>query len=272
MNKFTKFLLMGIIILFSVVACDNNPSENENDDPTQPALAEVVDIEFTIPDSTELLNFTSEQIDYNGLMVTGFSLDQFVNMDSVNLYIDEDGFDGRKLFAVEIASSDGYTPREHDYYDLTWEDFASGFLLPSEKGRTFFPDDNIESGYNVKWTHHLRLYRKIDVVLDGTSTIFETEAFSTDGIFHQAGNGNFYTDPGFSLTNLISDYIIENPDNYEYRFTSADDDDEVIFTWDDIQAGFWLATQNKAVFLNDDGTEFHSSFKKLLQIDLVEIQ
>jgi len=266
---------MGIIILFSIVACDNNSTENESNDPIPPALAELADIEFTIPDSTELLNYTSEQVDYNGLMVTGYSLDQFVDMDSVNLYIDEEDFDGRKLFAVEIVSSDedgNWSPRQNDYYDLSWSQFISGYLLPSEKGRTFFPDDNIESGYNVKWAYYLRLYRKMDVILDGNITIFETGVFGTEGIYHQAGNGNFYTDPGFALSNLVSDYVTMNPDDFEYRFISADDDDEVIFTWNDIEAGFWLITQNKAVFLNDDGTEFHNSFKKLMRIELVEIQ
>jgi len=274
MNKFTKLLLFGVIILFTFAACDDNPAGNETEDPTPPSLAGTIDIEFTIPDSVELSNYTSELVDYDGTMVTGYSLDQFVNMDSVNAYIDEDSFDGRKLFAIEIVSNDddgNFSPRDHDYYDLAWTDLETGFLLPDEKGRTYFPDENIPNGYNVKWAYYLKLYRKIDIVLDGNTTIFETGAFTSEGIFHQAGNGNFYTDPGFALTNLISDYVTESPNNYEYRFTSADDD-EIVFTWDDIQTGYWLITQNKAVFLSDDGTEIHSSFKKLLQIDLLEIQ
>ena len=185
MNKFTKLLLLGVIILFTFAACDDGPSGNETNNPIPPSFAEVFDIEFTIPDSTELTNYTSEQVDYNGLMVTGYSLDQFVNMDSVNAYIDEDDFDGRKLFAFEIVSSDedgNWSPRDNDYYDLSWTNFITGYLLPEEKGRTYFADDNIPSGHNVKWAYYLRMYRKIDVALDGNMTIFETGAFTPEEI------------------------------------------------------------------------------------------
>ncbi|MBT3755279.1 MAG: hypothetical protein HOK80_04535 [Candidatus Cloacimonetes bacterium] len=274
MIKFTKLLLLGVIILFTFAACDDSPSGNQNDDPIPPSFAEVLDIEFTIPDSTELVNYSSEQVDYNGLMVTGYTLDQFVNMDSVNVYIDEDDFDGRKLFAFEIVSSDedgNWSPRDNDYYDLSWADFASGYLLPDEKGRTYFANDNILSGYNVKWAYYIRLYRRMDVTHDGITTIFETGSFETEGINHQAGNGNFYTDPGFAITNFISDFIIQDPEDYEYQFTSVYDE-SIIYSWEDLQSAYWLTTQNKAVFLNEDGTEFLSSFKKLIKIDLVEIQ
>ncbi len=276
MNKFTKLLFLGVIILFTFTACDDGPSGNENDNPIPPSFAEILDIEFTIPDSTELVNYTSEQVDFNGLMVTGYSLEQFVEMDSVNTYIDEDDFDGRKLFAIEIVSSDedgNWTPRDNGYYDLSWDDFLTGYVLPSEKGRSYFPDDNIITGYDVKWCYYLRLYRKIDVVLDANITIFEPGSFETEDIYHQAGNGSFYTDPGFPLSNLVSNFVTGDPDNYEYQLVNFEESDDTdIVTLDDIEKGYWLTTQNKAVFLNDDGTEFLSSFKKLSSINLVEIQ
>ncbi len=274
MNKLAKLFIMGIIVLITFTACDDNTIENENEDPNPPSLATVVDIEFTIPDSTGLSNYISEEIDYNGAMVTAYVVDQFVDIDFVNAYIDEDGFDGRELFAVEIVSSDvdgNFSPRIQGYYDLSWDDFITGFLLPTEMGRIYFPDDNIPTGYNVRWATYLRLYRKFDVVLDANVIIFETGAFETLDVYHQAGNGNFYTDPGFALTGLVSDYVTENPENYEYNFTSPDDE-TAVFTWEDIQSAYWLTTQNKAVFLNEDGTEFYSSFKYLSRIELVEIQ
>ena len=271
MNKITKLLMLGTLILLTFASCDENVNGNDNNAPTPPSFAEIFDIEFTIPDSTELVNYSSEQVDYDGIMVTGYSLDQFVNMDSVNAYIDEDGFDGRKLFAVEIVSSDNYTPRDHEYYDLSWDDYITGFLLPTELGKAYFPNDNIPTSYNVKYASYLRLYRKIDVVIDADIIIFETGAFETEDVYHQAGNGTFYTDPGFALTGLVSDYVTENHGNYEYIFTSPDDE-TAVFTWEDIQSAYWLTTQNKAVFLNEDGTEFHSSFKYLNRIELVEIQ
>lgn len=274
MKKFTNLLLVGVIIAFTLTACDDSLSGNENENPIPPALSQVVDIEFTIPDSTNLINYASQQIDYNGEMVTGYSLDQFVNMDSVNAYLDEDDFDGRELFAIEIVSNDedgNWSPRTNGYYDLAWEDFITGYLLPDEKGRTFFPNENIATGYNVKWAHYIKLYRRIDVALDADTIIFETGALDLVDIYHQAGNGNFYTDPGIPLSSFISAYITANPDDFDYQFTSVYDGTE-LYSWNDVQSAYWLTTQNKAVFLNDDGTEFLSSFKKLIKIELVEIQ
>ena len=278
MNKFAKLIIIGVIILLTFAACDDNPSENENEDPIPPALATLLDIEFTIPDSTELTNYTSEQVDYNGLMVTGYSLDQFVNMDSVNLYIDEDEFDGRKLFAFEIVSSDddgNWSPRNQGYYDLSWADFTTGYLLPDERGRTYFPDENIPTGYNVRCAAYLRLYRKIDVVLDVNITIFETGAFTPQEITYTK-DGESYTVNAIELENFISDYVCQDPDGYQYLFTAADgwvnDDSNNLFDWETIQNSYWLPEQNKAVFLDTNFDTIFKSVKVVEKIDLVEIQ
>ena len=278
MNKFTKFFFLGVIILFTFTACDDGPSGNENENPIPPSFAEVLDIEFTIPDSTELVNYTSEPVDYNDLIVTGYSLDQFVDMDSVNAYIDEDGFDGRKLFAIEIVSSDedgNWTPRDNGYYDLSWDDFMTGYLLPDEKGRTYFADENIPSGYNVKWAYYLRLYRKIDVVLDANIIIFETGVFTPHEITYTKDEET-YTVNAIKLENFISDYVTQDPQNFQYFFTAADgwvnDDSNNIFSWDTIQNGYWLPEQNKAVFLDTNFDTIFKSVKVVEKIDLVEIQ
>ncbi|MCD6177594.1 MAG: hypothetical protein J7K29_07135 [Candidatus Cloacimonetes bacterium] len=278
MNKFAKLLFLGVIILFTFIACSDGPSGNENENPIPPAFAEVLDIEFTIPDSIELINYTSEQVNYNGLMVTGYSLDQFVDMDSVNAYIDEDEFDGRKLFAIEIVSSDedgNWTPRDNGYYDLSWEDFITGYLLPDEKGRTYFADENIPSGHKVKWAYYLRLYRKINVVLDANIIIFETGAFTPHEITYTKDEET-YTVNAIKLENFISDYVTQNPQNFQYLFTAADgwvnDDSNNIFSWDTIQNGYWLPEQNKAVFLDTNFDTIFKSVKIVEKIDLVEIQ
>lgn len=278
MNKFAKLLLLGAIILFTFTACDNNPSENQAEDPTPPAFAETIDIEFTIPDSSELVNYASEQVDYNGLIVTGYSLDQFVDMDYVNEYIDEDDFDGRKLFAIEIVSSDedgNWTPRENGYYDLSWANFITGFLLPNEKGRTYFADESIPSGHNVKWAYYLRLYRKFDVVLDANITIFETSAFTPQEITYTKDEETYIVN-AIELENFISDFVTQNQQDYQYLFTAADgwvnDDSNNIFNWDTIMTSYWLPEQNKAVFLDANFNTIFKSVKVVEKIDLVEIQ
>jgi hypothetical protein len=278
MNKLAKLFFIGVIILFTFTACDDGPSGNENENPIPPAFAEAIDIEFTIPDSTELTNYTSEQVDYDGLDVTGYSLEQFIDMDSVNVYIDEDGFDGRKLFAIEIVSNDedgNWTPRDNSYYDLSWTDFITGYLLPDEKGRTYFEYESIPTGYNVKYAYYLRLYRKIDVVLDANITIFETGAFTPQEITYTKDEET-YTVNAIELENFISDFVSADPQNYEFLFTAADgwinDDSNNIFDWATIQTSYWLPEQNKAVFLDANFDTIFKSVKVVESINLVEIQ
>ena len=278
MNKITKLLMLGTLILLTFASCDENVNGNDNNAPTPPSFAEIFDIEFTIPDTTELVNYSSEQVDYDGIMVTGYSLDQFVNIDSVNTFIDEEDLDGRELFALEIVSNDedgNWSPRDNDYYDLSWSNFITGYLLPDEKGRTYFADENIPSGYNVKWAYYLRLYRKIDIILDANLTIFETGAFPPQEITYTK-DGESYTESSIGVENFISEYVSEDPHNYQYLFTAADgwinDDSDNIFDWDTIQNSFWLPEQNKAIFLDTNFDTIYKSVKIVENLELIEIQ
>lgn len=259
----TVFFLSFIIIVLFVIGCsEKDPTGNDNQ-PEPPALAQIPDLEMAFPDSADLVNFTATQVEYSGEMVTAYSLVQFVDFS-------RSGVDELE-YTYEIVADDGYSPRQGGNPDLFWEQFETGFLLPTESFRSFFPDENIPNAYNVKYALKINLYRTVIVVdADGNEITFQLGAIATEDVYHQAGNGQFYTDPGFSMINLISDYVTENPQSYEYHFT-ASDDYTVTFTWEDIQAAWWLPEQNKAVFLNADGTEFHSSFKYLIRIELVAL-
>jgi len=259
---FTLFFVI-VVTIFMLMGCSEKdstgPDENQAD---PPSLAEAPDVEFAFPDSADLVNFTSQDVEYSSEIVTAYSLVQFLNFEREGIPELE--------YTYEIVSEDGYTPRDGGNPDLSWENFETGYLLPTEKFRTYFASEDIETAYNVKYALKLNLYRTVSVVkADGIIVPFQTGAFEITDIHHQAGNGNFYDDPGFALENFISEYITDSPDNYQYHFLTSDDY-AIEFMWEDIQAAYWLTTQNKAVFLNSDGTEFHSSFKNLIRIELVD--
>ena len=258
-----KLLILLIILSMLIVftACSENDTTGNDDLPQPPALALIPELVFAVPDSTDLVNFILEQIEFDGEMVDAYSLVQFLNFERE--YVPE------LEYTFEIVSEDGYTPREGDNPDLSWTEFETGFLLPTESFRTYFPSDDIFTAYDVKYATDINLYRTVVVVdADGVFVTFQTGAIETEDIYHQAGNGNFYTDPGFELAEFISEHVTDSPENYEFYFTAADNE-TAVFSWEDIQAAYWLTTQNKAVFLNEDGTEFHDSFKKLIKIELM---
>lgn len=263
MKRLTFLSLIIPLFLIFLISCSEKDSTGIGDDPgTPPELAQEPDLVFAFPDSADLVNFTAVEIDYNGELVTAYSLDQFIDFQRVHVPELE--------YSYEIVAEDGYSPRNGGYPDLSWAQLETGYLLPTEKFRTYFPGDEIASAYNVKYAQDINLYRTVIVVdSEGSEIVFQTGALETVDVYHQAGDENFYTDPGFALSNFISDYVTTNPEGYQYHFT-ASDDYTVVFSWDDIQNGWWLTTLNKAVFLNADGTEFHSSFKYLIRIELVD--
>ncbi|MFO7896968.1 MAG: hypothetical protein R6U84_08550 [Candidatus Cloacimonadales bacterium] len=269
----TLFILLGIILF---TGCSEKDSTGpDNPQPEAPALADSLDLEIILPDS--LQQYTSEEVDYDGVSTTGYALAQFISETVVNEYLEVEQFDARPLFAFELVSSDAddnWSPRERGMPDLSWQQFSSGFILPAESAKAYFPDELIAGTYNVKFATYFRLYRKIDTVLDGSITTFETNAFPTTEITY-IKNDETLLEPGFPLTNLISDYVTDDQDNYTYRFIAADggenDDTGNIFSWQDLQNGYWLTEKERAIFLNEDSTLKWKSVKYVEQIELAEI-
>ncbi|MCF7794493.1 MAG: hypothetical protein K9N09_04290 [Candidatus Cloacimonetes bacterium] len=264
MKRNLTFLLSALIILMFAFGCSEKDSTgNDNDDPTPPEIAQTPDLEMTFPDSADLVDFVGEDVDYEGEIVTGYNLVQFLDFD-------RDGVDELE-YTYEITSDDGYSPRQGGNPDLYFSQFETGYLLPTEKFRTYFPSDEIFTAYDVKYALQINLYRAVIVIdADGNEITFQTGAFETEDVYHESGNGNFYTDPGFELDYFISKYVTENPENYEYHFTASDDYTKE-YTWEDIQTGYWLTTQNKAVFIDAEGNELQNSFKYLIRIELVAL-
>jgi len=153
-----KLLVIMSVLLLMLVACSENDNDNDGDNYPAPELATTADVVISIPDSIEIANYVGIEIDYNGTMVTGYFLGQFVTINK--------DFNESLEYAIEIVASDDYSPRTGGNPDLSIGDFVSGYLLPSEKYRTFFPDEMIETAYDVKYADHLNLYRAVTITED----------------------------------------------------------------------------------------------------------
>jgi len=273
MKNYLVILLGLAMLLIAFTGCSEKTTTSPNDNQaTAPELAQTADTLFTVPDS--LTNYNSQEIDYNGETVTAFALEQFVPETAVNNFTGADGFDSRVLFAVEIVSSDedgNWTPRSKGYEDLDWNQFKTGWLIPSVSGKAYFPDDSIITGYDVKHAHYFKLYRKIEVTLSDT-ILFETGAFETEQVTYTK-DGEEYIATGFPLSNLISDYVTTAQADYNYHFIAADgwinNDTNNLYSWDNIRNGYWLSDSDKAIFLNDAHETIFKSVRVLETIELI---
>ena len=136
-------ILIALAIMFT--GCSEEDSTGPNDNlPDPPALSQTPEVEFTIPDSADLVDYVSDEVLYGEENVTAYSLVQFINIERDEITELE--------YTYEIVADDGYTPRDGDNPDLSWEKFQTGYLLPTEKFRTFFPNDEIETAYDVNWS------------------------------------------------------------------------------------------------------------------------
>lgn len=101
--------------------------------------------------------------------VYGYSLDQFITKSVVANSVDSaaDTLELRQLFNYEIVSGDedAWSPRQsvNAGYDLNWESFRLGYLVPTDNNRVWFQDPMLPSAFKVRNTATFRLYRTIRV-------------------------------------------------------------------------------------------------------------
>ncbi|HPS39591.1 MAG TPA: hypothetical protein PL124_09290 [Candidatus Cloacimonadota bacterium] len=118
-----------------------------------------------------LLTFgCSENDDPTDVDVLGYSLDQFIDKTVVIDSLDAampDTTEFRQLYNYEIVSGDedAWSPRlsVNAGYDLDWNAFKSGYLVPTDDNSTWFADPTLPHAFDVKNTGLFRLYRKIEV-------------------------------------------------------------------------------------------------------------
>ena len=140
------------------------------------------------------------------VQVHGIKLDQFINQALVADSLDStaaDTLEFRGLYAYEIVSGeDGFSPRQSSYagYDLNWNAFKQGYLVPTDNNRTWFADPNLPGAFKIRHAKYFRMYRKIDVIPSGfPSTMVELRGLEIHTINNWDGN----PEPAIKLSDLL---------------------------------------------------------------------
>lgn len=200
-----------------------------------------------------MLGFTACSDKDNGtqLDILGYSLDQFITIeDAIQITnpADTENTDYRSLYAYEIVGSDGWSPRGsvNAGYDLLWNTFKTGYLVPSDTRRTWFPGDTIPGAFRVKNADKIRVYRQIKV--GGTadeSVPQELGALTTHTIINWSGD----SEEAIKLSDLLQGY-----DGYSTVTLSAVDGYSKTYDAQMIADGYYLLTSERTTFpsFNDD--------------------
>ena len=268
MKKLLTILMVLFAFLFMVGCSENDDNPTGDDTDAQPPeMAEVADVEFVFPTDVTAYNVT--QIDFEGTQEDAISLDQFIDLDGKE-YMDEETY----LYQIFSTDEDGnFSARNKNYDDLNWQDFIAGYYLPNvDEGKSYFPAfvENQINAYNVKYAHYIRLYRKIDVIMDGETTYFEVNSLTNEPISYTHSDELVETD-GVTMTQFISEYVTENPENYEYVFMATDDYTVDPYPWSSMQTAYWVPEKDRVVFIDAEGNEIDTNFKHLYSIELSEI-
>ena len=277
MKKLNLLLLAALLVLMlAVSAC----SESDDDDNGTPDVTAEPNYTFELPDSSELAaNFTSSTVDYDGVDVTGYSLDQFIPADPYDLEasraVGDDIVDSdpRNLFVYELVGTDGFTPRQRGEDDLTWDAFTSGYLLPSESFKAFFADEEIVNTYNVKYLDKFNIYRVLRITKMDITTTIPAGNYEYSEVSFTDSKDNAVTYDGFKLEDMINPDITTDPENYTYFIGAVDgwlnDDTDNTFTWTQMQNAYFFPEENRVCFV-ENGTEVFKPVKSPYSIDLTE--
>lgn len=224
------FSLMALIVLLSFTAC------SENDNPTDTSIY-------------------------------GYSLDQFIPKAQIATITDptaSDTLDFRALYAYEIEATDGFSPRDSENagYDLTWDKFSQGYVVPADGNRTWFNDSTLPGAFKVRNTTLFRVYRKVTVA-DSTGIMKEVQLKGLP-IF-PIENWNGETEDAIKLSDLVAEFsgyvtvTLEASDGYTRGYTA-----------EEIADGYYLLESEVTTFptLNDGMTGGQKKFKKLAKIQM----
>ena len=266
MKKLWLLLLLGLFILFT--ACsekdDDNPTGPSNQ-PQPPAMATIADTAFTI--STNVPAEWLATITYSDQQVQAASLAHYVDKsvtDQLTTISDTTGaIDSRTLYAYQLISTDGFTPRNKHYNDLYWTDITAGYLLPSVDFRTYFPSTSIPTAFDVKNIATIKAYRVFNVVSPTDTVMFELNSLTATTHLNYSNA----EEKAYKLQDLITNYVTATPANYKYRLIAVDGYSKE-YTWEQIQQGYWLTQSNKTIF---DVEGMENSAKKFKHIKAIEL-
>ncbi|MDD2230953.1 MAG: hypothetical protein PHY48_16315 [Candidatus Cloacimonetes bacterium] len=216
-----------------------------------------------------MLSFTAcSDDDDNGTQVDilGYSLDQFFTMaDAIGITgAANDTTDYRSLYAYEIVGADGWSPRGsvNAGYDLLWNTFKSGYLVPSDNKRTWFPGDTVPGAFKVKNADKIRVYRQIGVCGTADECVpQELGALPT----YTVENWNNEDEQAIKLSDLLQGY-----DGYSTVTVSAVDGYSKTYDAEKIADGYYLLTSERTTFPTFN-SEMEGSMKKFKLIATMQV-
>ena len=201
--------------------------------------------------------------------IYGYKLEQFIPNATLHDLVDStasETLNFRELFAYEIVASDSFSPRASTNagYDLTWNFFKVGYIVPSDNNRTWFsPELGLPSAFKVKNTSLFNLYRKVDV-----SSADKTKTAELKGLtIHTIPNWYSVDEEAIKLSDLIQGISLS--DSSSIRLIAIDDYYKD-YTPQQIAEGYYLLDSEVTTFpaLNDSLTNSQKKFKKLAKIEL----
>ena len=187
--------------------------------------------------------------------------------------------DEAKMFTYRIVASDGWNPwKDRQAKDLYWDGYKEGFLTlyddiqDRNHFRTYFHDLSAESvySYNVQSAHELQLYRTITVVkLDGEEVMFQVNILDHQEIENPQNTNSDDLEESFKMMDLITRYITNTPEQYEYVVTSNDGFISIL-TWQHIQ-GAWYSRVVDRVFYPNEAPNFSGQLRprNVVRIELL---
>lgn len=214
-----------------------------------------------------LLIFTacSEDDDTTSTAIYGYSMDQFVNQAEILAITDSEADqeeDFRNLYAYQILAEDGFSPRNSSNagYDLDWDVFSQGYLVPDDEMRVWFSDPEIPGAFRVKNTNEIRLYRKVEIQSDSKQASFiELGALPVS----EVQNWDETPEDAIRLSDLVVAY-----EDYESITLAASDGYTQSYTPEQIADGYYLLESEVTTFpsFNEDMDGGQKKFKKLASI------
>ncbi len=215
-----------------------------------------------------LIGCSEKDDNITDIQTQGYKLDQFINQAIVTDSLDAaapDTLDFRGLFAYEIVSGeDGFSPRMSSYagYDLNWETFKNGYLVPSENNRTWFADTSLPGAFRVRNTGYFRMYRKIDVIAPDNSTkMIELKGLALYTINNWDGN----PEEAIKLSDLVQGIA-----SYDSVCIVCSDDFGLgrYYTQAAIDDGYYLLTTERTIFPT---VSLPSNMQKLKKVSYLKV-
>lgn len=270
--KKTQFWVLLLIGLFLLTACSEKDDDTTPVTANPPAMSSLPVQVYTMPaESTAFDPGLLVDVQYNNATEQAVSLTHFITKAMTDLLegaSSSDTTETQNLFSYHLIASDGFTPRDRSYADLTWEQFKTGYLLPNNSFRSYFPSDAIQTAFDVKHLQTIKIYRSVVVVKpNNENVLWEMSTLDSTTVNNYDGN----PETAYSLKDMISTYITDNPAGYKYIFT-ANDGYQVEYTWQEMQDCKWLKNTKRTIFPNyQDMPNSRKKFKKLWKITLLPV-